>query len=409
MNEPSPPSRTGQQEQQKRTLAMVVVLIACIGIAVTINRFETTRVHSDLFARWYASRHLITEGRNLYDPRNSTEVGAIAQNPRPTLEASFFYPAHLFLLTGPLALLPFPAANLIWMIVIQSFYMLSLWWFSDHAGWPTGSNGFALLLLASLIFIPEMQHTIFGQFNTIGLFTLVLSFRALQRKQYFAAGAWMLGLTIKPQGTLLAVAFLLGWALFRRERWPLIAGFAAASFGAWAVMQLILPGWVGDFLTQLRGYDDLSYSLLSVMDTIWNPSQIVAVVMVLGSLVLFWHNRLSEPDDPVFMACISLGILISSLVIPLIGMLHAVYFPALAVVLMGSLRKRWPRWVRPTQFALIALYLFGLIGFIYGATDPSRYGLQIELSELSYKIMAPLVLSVIAVRLALPPKQVLTA
>jgi len=277
MNEPIR-SRSQQQERQKRLIAIGVVLIACIGIAITINRFETTRVHSDLFARWYASHHLITEGRTLYDPRNSAEVGAISQNPRPTLEASFFYPAHLFLLIGPLALLPFTAANLIWMIAIQSCYILSLWWFSEQAGWPAGSNGFALLLLASMIFIPEMQHTIFGQFNTIGLFTLMLSLRSLLRKQYFAAGAWMIGLTIKPQGTLLAAAFLFGWAVFRRERWPLIAGFAAAGFGTWAVMQVILPGWVADFLTQLQGYGDLSYTLSSVMDAIWNPYQVVAGV-----------------------------------------------------------------------------------------------------------------------------------
>ncbi len=381
------------------------MLIACVAIAISINRFEITQARSDLYARWVASRHLISEGRNLYDLRNSTEVGANSVNPRLPLEASFFYPAHLFLLIAPLTVVSFPVANLIWLIAIQSFYVLSLWWFSKQSRWPTNSNGFALLLLASLIFIPEIQHTIFGQFNTIGLIALALSLRALLRREYFAAGVWMLGLTIKPQGILLVAAFLLGWALFRRERWRLIGGFAVASLGAWAAMQIIQPGWVGDFLAQLSQYKDLPYTLVSVIDAIGNPYQIVTGVLLLGLLFLCWKNRLSEPDDPAFIACVSLSILVSSLIIPMIGMLHAVFFPALAILLLGELQKEWPHWVRPALIVVITIYVLGVIGFLYGLADPARYGLHIVLSELAYKIILPLVFCVLAVRLAIPSRR----
>jgi hypothetical protein len=71
-------------------------------------------------------------------------------------------------------------------------------------------------------------------------------------------------------------------------------------------------------------------------------------------------------------------------------------------VLLGGLRKEWSGWFRPAQFIVIAIYLFGLFGFLYGATDPARYGLQIELSELAYKILAPLALAILALRLAAP-------
>ncbi|MBN1429649.1 MAG: DUF2029 domain-containing protein [Anaerolineae bacterium] len=382
----------------KKIVAMGVLVAMYIGIAITINRFEYTQLHSDLFSRWYATRMLLTEGRSLYDNVNTLEVSEIVGDLLIREQASFFYPAHLLIITAPLSLFPFPIANFIWLICIQFFYVFGLWIFAQDLGWPRNSNGIAILLVLASIFIPHFQHTIYGQFNTIGLFSLALTYYSLRRQHYFLSGLWLVGLTIKPQGTLVTLAFFLLWALLNR-RWNMLAGFGTIWGGIWLIAEILMPGWVIQFLTHIQGYSSIGYKLSSVLDQIWNPYQIVTITLLVGSLVLFWKNRHSQPTDAGFIGCVGLGVMVSSLTIPIIGMLHSVLWPAAVILIMGTLAKYHLLWARYVLNGILFLYFVGYVLYVYGLL--TVYGMHIAYGELIYKTVAPLLMMPIFVWLAI--------
>jgi hypothetical protein len=71
-------------EQKKGILLVLSLLLLVVGIAVALNRVPFIRQKSDIFLRWYATRQLLQEDRNLYDPRNGIEVHNLVYGARFT-------------------------------------------------------------------------------------------------------------------------------------------------------------------------------------------------------------------------------------------------------------------------------------------------------------------------------------
>jgi hypothetical protein len=378
-------------ERQKMGVLAVVGFVFCLGMALTLNNIEWVRYRSDFFARWYAADKLLDEGRSLYDRRNGEEVVAYSGFPDP-LQAAFYYPAHLLLFMAPFSLLPYPLAHLIWTAAVQLFYLAGLALVMRRAGWPSSANGVALFMVPAVLFLPYFQHTIWGQFNTIAVLSLALCWYTLQREQYGRAGVWAVGLTFKPQATLLTLLFLLFWALCRHERRRFVAGFAAALVLAWLSAEFLQPGWIGAFRHSLADYIPVQ----SVVDGFWNPYQIVAGALLLAAAVLFWRHREQPPQSAVFGACLALSVTVWFLIAPIYGMLHIVLLPLALIWVVSGLQQIRPDLYRPALYLLLALYCLGLIGFLWGVTSPERYGLHITLSELAYKTAAPILLALLA-------------
>jgi hypothetical protein len=118
----------------------------------------------------------------------------------------------MLIFTGPLALLPYPTAHFLWTIAVQLFYLLSIWLMMRLAQWPTTINHKTIFLVLCTLFLPNLQHTIWGQFNTIGVLSLVVVYLMLQQKRYIWAGIWAAGLTFKPHAYVLTLVFLMFWA-----------------------------------------------------------------------------------------------------------------------------------------------------------------------------------------------------
>jgi hypothetical protein len=384
-------------ERQKKVLLAAVGLLFCLSLALTLNNVEWVRYRSDFFARWYAAEKLLDEGRSLYDRRNGEEVIAHSGFPDP-LQAGFYYPAHLLLLVAPFALLAYPVAHLFWTVSVQLFYLVGLALVIRRTGWPASANGIALFLILAAVFVPHMQHTIWGQFNTVAVLSLALCWYALQREQYGWAGVWAVGLTFKPQATLLTLLFLLFWAAFRRERWRFGAAFTAAMLVSWLAAELLQPGWLGAFWRSLADYIPVQ----SVVDGYWNPYQIVAVTLLLPAVILFWQHRQQPAQSPAFAACLALSLAVWFLIAPIYGMLHTVLLPLAIIWIVGGLQQERPRFYRPAITLLLALYWLGWLGFLWGLAAPERYGLHIALSEMAYKAAAPLLLMLLALFLLLP-------
>lgn len=383
-------------EHNKLLVLILVCIIFSIGFAIVLNTNPFIRHKSDIFFRWYATTKLFSEGRNLYDSQNTQDVTMYVYG--YLLQTNFYYPAHLILFTGPLALLPYPAAHLIWTIAVQIFFIFSLLLSIRLVNWPKSINGITIVLaMSTIFFIPYLQHTIWGQFNTIGVLSLVLCYQALRNGRYGLAGVWAAGLTFKPHTTALTLLFLLIWALFERERWHFYLGFALSSLAMWATAEFFQPGWVLDFLATLGEYGTTH----SVVDHIWNPHQIVATTLVLAALTLFLHNRRATAQSPAFIGCLSFSLALWSLLVPVIGMLHIVALPIAAVMILSDLEQSHPPLYTCALYSILLVYILGIVGFLWGLSSPDLYGKHIVWSELAYKITAPIIISLFALPLCL--------
>ena len=377
-------------EPQKRRLLFWFGVLLCVGIAFALNRSPAIRTQSDLFARWYASRQLLTSGRNIYDLRNGQEVARYKNIPTTALEAIFFYPAHLLVFVAPLSLLPFEVAHLIWTIAILLFLFLGIWLVTDALRWPPQANHLAAFILAALLFILSLQVAIWSQFDTLAVLFLALTYLACLQERYFLAGVWLSGLTFKPQIALLTLGMLLLWAALDRKRWRLLLGFGLSLVLLWGIAEALQPGWVGDFLVALRQYQELPYQIDSVLDQVWNPAQGLAAALLLVCVGVFISCHRLSPGAPPFWACLALSLAAWWLVVPIIGMMHLVLMPLAVAFLLAAIQQVLPRWHRPALLAFLLLYILGYAGFIYGLITPGLYGQHIALAEIAYKVFAPL-------------------
>jgi hypothetical protein len=201
--------------------------------------------------------------------------------------------------------LPYQAAHFLWLVAIQLFLLAGIWLFMRLVNWPESVNGKIVFLLLAILFLPNLQNTIWGQFNTIAPFFLALCYWALLRDKYFWAGIWLVGLTFKPQGMLLTLAFILVWVLFKRERRPLLAGFALACVLLWGFAELFEPGWVGNFLGGLIKYSRF-HAPPSAIDLLGLPATVVEGLLLVGAAALFYRARHSSPDAPLFRGGLAL-------------------------------------------------------------------------------------------------------
>jgi hypothetical protein len=205
-------------------------------------------IRSDHFSRWYAVNKLLTEQRSIYDPQNGKEIVALNSIPVDPIEGSFFYPAHLLVFLIPVAKLPYHIAHFLWIFTIQLFLIIGLFAIYKETHWPRSINQFSLLVLLSILFIPNLQNTIWGQYNTIGVISIVLIYITLRRKKYLLSGVISIGLTFKPQNFLLLLLFLGLWALPQKKRLNFILGFVISCFCFWFMAEIYEPIWVKSFL-----------------------------------------------------------------------------------------------------------------------------------------------------------------
>ncbi|OQY17670.1 MAG: hypothetical protein DRJ03_13675 [Chloroflexi bacterium] len=386
---------TADEQKMLLVLALACILFS-ISFAVILNRNYSTLYRSDIFFRWYATEKLFSENRNLYDSQNEKEVTTFVYgSPRKT---NFYYPAHLIIFTGLLALLPYPIAHIVWTTTVQIFFVVSVWLSMRLADWPGSINKLTLFLVMSIFFIPSLQHAIWGQFNSIGLLSLVLCYQALRHRRYTLAGVLAGGLTFKPHTTALTLLFLLTWAIFERERWGFYLGFLFVGLAMWASAEIFQPGWVFDFLAILEDYNPAQ----SVIERVWNP-QVLAGALVLASGAILLHNRRATAKSSAFAGCIALSLAIWPLVVPIIGMLHTIVLPVAAVMVLSGLKRHYPSLYIPALYSMLLVYVLGIVGFFVGLSSPELYGMHIAWSELAYKITAPILIALFSVPLCLKP------
>lgn len=370
---------------RKKFVFITFSVVLCLIIAVIMSMSERIRYQSDLFARWYATRELLDQNRSVYDPQNGMEIVEYKFINTLPEEAGFYYPAHLLLFMVPLATLPYEYAHFIWTAIGQLFFLIGLLVVAQELHWPPNVNQLTIFILLSLLFLPTIQHTIWSQFDTIAVLFFALCFLVLRKGKYVVAGILAVGLTFKPQGNFLLLLVLLLWSVLDRKRWGFIVGFFGALIITFVSTEFIQPNWIGDFIRALMEYRELPYTIGSVLDSWWNPYQITAILLFFIVVFLSIRLRKTNPNEPIFGIYLSLVMGLWWLIVPVIGMLHLVMMPIAFVFLISGLYQLDQNIYRYAIIICSIIYLLGYLGFIYGLSSSSLYGLHIYLSELLYK------------------------
>jgi hypothetical protein len=385
-------------DRSKLVILALVGLLYSGGIAYVLPNLPHQLYANDFFARWYASRMLLATGRSLYDWANAYELSHITGWPQ-VYDYRFYYPANLLFFTGPLALLPYKAAVIIWIVFGLWCLWLSMIIFARLLTPGLSVNRLTLLLALMTISIPVLQHTVYAQFNSLVALALALAYYALYRQKYFVAGLAAGGMLFKPQVAVVTLLVLLTWSALARERRPFWLGFGLAAITLWAGPELLERNWVLTFLQGLSSYPPV----LSVVDRIWNPYQVVSLGLVLVTLWLAVSLRRYPAHSIQFSALLAWTICLTALIIPIFGMLNIVLMGPVFVILLNGFAALYPAYSRWIWLGVIIFLIGGLLAFVTPLMLSGPTGLHISSTEIVYRFTMPVWLGLITLPLIFYP------
>jgi len=371
-----PLSRPSGKEQAARAAAVIRLALAAVAIALLAaylwsattlfhgrvqHQIEATGhsfVLSDLFPRWYGARALL-QGQNPYSAAFTEELqrayyGAPIDPAREIAlfdsRLGFFYPPYVVLPLLPFLWLPFEVVRWVATILLAAALIASatLWW-RALGEWPApGAGGtgkprslaalhrssparrpthlarrgtpVAAVAVFSLLFLPSLDLLWLQQLTGLVLLYLVLAHLAAARKRLLFAGGLLALAMIKPQAAAVPAVGLLFWAAWRRERWPLAAGFVAVMAIQLAVAACLLPGWPSQLLAELRRYSAGNVGLY------WLPALVagstIAGLALVATPVLallawcWWRQREAPADSPALLHTAALSFAAGTALLP---------------------------------------------------------------------------------------------
>ena len=191
-------------------LALLLDIIATNRLAIALGPA------SDLFPRWVGARawvieHLDPYGAGVTSTVRSAMGEALGWDGTADSGAfafGFVYPGYVALLLAPLAVLPFPVASTIWLLIAQASVVGTVWlvW---HTPSPVrlhdANRGLIITTVLAILWPPVIYNLIFGQFAALATLTIATAGWATARHHDRFAGTILPISLVKPQLALIPV------------------------------------------------------------------------------------------------------------------------------------------------------------------------------------------------------------
>ena len=327
----------------------------------------------DFYPVWLTARQWRVEHRDPYSAEMTREIqkglfGRVldARNPSdpPVEYREFAYPAFTNLLLWPTTALDFSTLRPVLAVVLTILTVLSLWQWLLAMQWRMHPLWFAVLVILAICNYPVLEALFAEQPGLIVGFLLASSLLALKRNRPLLAGVLLSLPLIKPQMTLLAIAYLLLWSFSDRLRMRLGAGFLAMTILLVGASLWIWPHWIAQWMRILLGYHRYATPPLvtllpgPTLGTYIGPA--VTVGLLLLGAALAWQNRRKTVDSLDFWLTLSLLLAITSVTI-LPGQAiydHIILIPGILLLLRYRRELLSTGPVPRTLLALGALVLF---------------------------------------------------
>jgi hypothetical protein len=159
---------------------------------------------------------------------------------------------------------------------------------------------------------PNARAIILGQLSVVVFALMMAGLVGLAKGRYALAGLGFAMATIKPQMVFLVIPWLLWWTAWAR-RWTFWAGFMGGLSLLIGAGWLVQPGWIGEFLAQIRTYTTYTEfgSLIWIMTTyalatpVWVEWVLTSAVIAFVGWV-WWRFRRASTSAFLWTTCLTL-------------------------------------------------------------------------------------------------------
>jgi hypothetical protein len=314
----------------------------------------------DLYPRWVGTRELLLHGKNPYSTEVSHEIQmayyghSIEQTyDKPPIqifdEQRFVYPIYVAFLLAPAVHMEFDQLNAWAAAVLVTLTAIGLWLWTRVLRWRPPPLAMAALILFVLASPQLGQGLRLRQPGLFVAFLLALGCWCVSRDRYFAAGVVLSLATIKPQMVILSLVWFTLWCLGDfRKRWPLAIGFFGSLTLLISAGEVLVPGWPRYFLEAMNAYRKYFPITPLLRLILGNLLGIIAsIAIVAGLLALGWRNRKVATNSPQFVRMLSLFLIVSCIVLPLLPPSNQVLLFLPVIMLIRDWRElpRFWRWL----------------------------------------------------------------
>ena len=325
---------------------------------VNVERGPVKEQMGDLYPRWVGTRELLLRGLNPYGAEVSREIQIgfygrpIQQSyakPRFEIidEQRFAYPVYVVFLLAPTVHADFEVLQQ-WAPVVLAALMAGtvLLWLAVLCWRPPPWLVFALVLI--ILSSPQIAQGLrLRQFGLLVAFFIALAGWCVTRNRLLIAGVLLALATIKPQMVALCLLWFFIWSLGEwKQRWRLAVGFAVTLGVLAAAGAILVPCWVTYFLEGLEAYRRYFPTTSPVRLILGNWMGGILSILGVGVLLGYaWKRRGVAPESPEFAEALSLFLIATTLVLPLLAPYNQVLLllPVLMVVRDWGMLPRWGR------------------------------------------------------------------
>jgi hypothetical protein len=284
----------------------------------------------DLYPRWVGTRELLLNRRNPYSPEVSHEIQmAFYGHPIQQVydgsteildEQRFVYPVYVVFLLAPTVNVDFEYLQKWAPFVLGALIALTVLLWIDVLRWPLP---WPAVVAVVLLVLSSPQVSLGLRLRQMGFFVVFLVALAswcVVRGRLFIGGILLALSTIKPQMAALCLVWFSVWALGDwKKRRSLMFGFAVGLGILVGAGELLLPRWPLYFLEGLAAYRKYfpTTSPLRLLLGDW-AGGILSILLVFALLVFAWSQRQIESGTPEFVRILSLFLVASTMVLPLL-------------------------------------------------------------------------------------------
>jgi Glycosyltransferase family 87 len=293
----------------------LLIAFALIGIPHVRRVIFNPPALTDLYPVWFGSRELLLHHRNPYSREISQEIqrafyGAeLGSGAHPDQQCCFAYPIYVALLLAPTVKSDFASLLLPALIFLMLLTVVNIvCWYT-----VTRRDARDLVVVIPLVLIspPVIQGLELRQSAMLVAALLAMSALLADRGHLTFSGISLALATIKPQMCIVPIAWMLLWAANGwASRKKLAIGFAATMAVLVGAGELLLPGWISQFLAQLRVYRN--FAGVSTLELLYGRGIGLALTAIfIGALVwVMWRARRTSNFVPILAYVLAIPLVI---------------------------------------------------------------------------------------------------